>query len=243
MCCRTCTPSRDPTLSSPHHPVHTQTILPLQEARFDRHFVRDLQWSRHQLEELAERRFMAAQMEQQRRKGLLGGPHATAAGNGEQGGEAAAAPKLYSFAELFNAIKVEDFSSYISKVGGAEGVLWRTLPGQGSVAPWRAPIPPTHPPTHRPPLQLSTPRELMLFMTGEAPHPRICCARAGHCVHASACPCRSVALAPQRPCPPALAPCRLPPAELLARIEAHPDNQLSAQDMEIAVSKALEQAV
>lgn len=45
-------------------------------------------------------------------------------------------------------------------------------------------------------LQLSTPRELMLFMT-----------------------------------------------ELLARIEAHPDNQLSAQDMEIAVSKALEQAV
>ena len=33
------------------------------------------------------------------------------------------------------------------------------------------------------------------------------------------------------------------PAELLARIEAHPDSQLSAQDMEIAVSKALEQAV
>lgn len=33
----------------------------LQEARFDRHFVRDLTWSRHQLEELAERRFIAAQ--------------------------------------------------------------------------------------------------------------------------------------------------------------------------------------
>lgn len=32
-----------------------------QEARFDRHFVRDLTWSRHQLEELAERRFVAAQ--------------------------------------------------------------------------------------------------------------------------------------------------------------------------------------
>ena len=30
-------------------------------ARFDRHFVRDLTWSRHQLEELANRRFMAAQ--------------------------------------------------------------------------------------------------------------------------------------------------------------------------------------
>ena len=34
---------------------------PSQEARFDRHFVRDLTWSRHQLEELANRRFMAAQ--------------------------------------------------------------------------------------------------------------------------------------------------------------------------------------
>lgn len=30
----------------------------LQEARFDRHFVRDLTWSWHQLEELAERRFV-----------------------------------------------------------------------------------------------------------------------------------------------------------------------------------------
>jgi hypothetical protein len=34
----------------------------LKEARFDRHFVRDLVWSRHQLEELAERRFRAAQV-------------------------------------------------------------------------------------------------------------------------------------------------------------------------------------
>ena len=33
----------------------------MQEARFDRHFVRDLTWSRHQLEELANRRFVAAQ--------------------------------------------------------------------------------------------------------------------------------------------------------------------------------------
>lgn len=32
-----------------------------QEARFDRHFVRDLTWSRFQLEQLAERRFIAAQ--------------------------------------------------------------------------------------------------------------------------------------------------------------------------------------
>jgi hypothetical protein len=32
----------------------------LKDARFDRHFVRDMVWSRHQLEELAERRFQAA---------------------------------------------------------------------------------------------------------------------------------------------------------------------------------------
>ena len=31
------------------------------QARFDRHFVRDLVWSRHQLEELAERRWQASQ--------------------------------------------------------------------------------------------------------------------------------------------------------------------------------------
>jgi hypothetical protein len=33
----------------------------LKEARFDRHFVRDIVWSRHQLQELAERRFRASQ--------------------------------------------------------------------------------------------------------------------------------------------------------------------------------------
>lgn len=31
--------------------------------------------------------------------------------------------------------------------------------------------------------------------------------------------------------------------EILARMEAHPDKSLEAQDMEIAVTKALEQAV
>ena len=40
--------------------VITGFVLP--QARFDRHFVRDLTWSRHQLEELAERRFRAAQV-------------------------------------------------------------------------------------------------------------------------------------------------------------------------------------
>lgn len=34
----------------------------LKEARFDRHYVRDMTWSRHQLEELAEQRFAAAQV-------------------------------------------------------------------------------------------------------------------------------------------------------------------------------------
>jgi hypothetical protein len=34
----------------------------LKEARFDRHYVRDMTWSRHQLEEVAEQRFSAAQV-------------------------------------------------------------------------------------------------------------------------------------------------------------------------------------
>lgn len=54
------------------------------------------------------------QMEAQRRKGL-GIAHPGGGGNGAEGG-GAPADKLYSFAELFRAIKVEDFSSYISKV-------------------------------------------------------------------------------------------------------------------------------
>lgn len=103
---------------------------------------------------------MAAQGAAKQRlgSGSTGSPGSRIGGKGGEEGEGGQERQLYSFADLFNAIKIEDFSSYISK--------------------------------------LSTPRELMLFMT-----------------------------------------------ELLARIEAHPDNQLSAQDMEIAVSKALEQAV
>jgi hypothetical protein len=41
--------------------LHDVFLRNKQEARFDRHFVRDLTWSRHQLEELANRRFIAAQ--------------------------------------------------------------------------------------------------------------------------------------------------------------------------------------
>ena len=62
--------------------------------------------------------------------------------------------------------------------------------GAGAARFQRPPPPNTHI------TQLTTPRELLLFMT-----------------------------------------------ELLARVEAHPEADLSAQDMEIAVTKALEQAV
>jgi len=65
----------------------------VREARFDRHFVRDLSWSRFQLEDLAERRFMAAQME------------ASAGGK----------PKA-KFQDLFEHVSKEDFSGAISKL-------------------------------------------------------------------------------------------------------------------------------
>jgi len=61
----------------------------VREARFDRHFVRDVNWSRFQLEDLAERRFIAAQ-------------HPSSDG-----------PK---FQELFAHVSKEDFSGAISKL-------------------------------------------------------------------------------------------------------------------------------
>eukprot|EP00510_Aplanochytrium_minuta_P000821 CAMPEP_0184006264 /NCGR_PEP_ID=MMETSP0954-20121128/572_1 /TAXON_ID=627963 /ORGANISM="Aplanochytrium sp, Strain PBS07" /LENGTH=531 /DNA_ID=CAMNT_0026284745 /DNA_START=60 /DNA_END=1655 /DNA_ORIENTATION=- len=64
----------------------------VREARFDRHFVRDLTWSRFQLQDLAERRFLAAQ------------PNA-----GSKGGQ----PK---FGSLFEHVSREDFSGAISKL-------------------------------------------------------------------------------------------------------------------------------
>eukprot|EP01023_Acetabularia_acetabulum_P069215 TRINITY_DN9976_c0_g1_i1.p1 TRINITY_DN9976_c0_g1~~TRINITY_DN9976_c0_g1_i1.p1 ORF type:complete len:537 (+),score=79.02 TRINITY_DN9976_c0_g1_i1:225-1835(+) len=74
----------------------------LKEARFDRHFVRDLDWSRHQLEELAERRFQAAQQ-----KCLVDSENST---------DVVANNTPASFNELFKEISGEDFSSYVSKL-------------------------------------------------------------------------------------------------------------------------------
>jgi len=64
----------------------------VREARFDRHFVRDLSWSRFQLEDLAERRFLAAQRE---------------AGNNSPNAR---------FQDLFKHVSKEDFSGAISKL-------------------------------------------------------------------------------------------------------------------------------
>lgn len=129
----------------------------LKEARFDRHFVRDLTWSRHQLEELAERRFRAAQDALRAEAAAAGRPPRGGGGEEEEAPEGAG-PASTSFADLFKKVRGEDFSSYLSK--------------------------------------LSTPRELLIMMT-----------------------------------------------EMLARIEAHPEGGLTAQDMELAVMRALEQSV
>ena len=65
----------------------------LKEARFDRHFVRDMIWSRHQLEELAERRFAAAQ------------DKSVASGNG-----ADASKSDSTFTELFKEVRHPDLA-------------------------------------------------------------------------------------------------------------------------------------
>jgi hypothetical protein len=75
----------------------------VREARFDRHFVRDLTWSRFQLEDLAQRRFAAAQAESR----LTGGA-------GEGGG--APVKGVVEFQSLFEHVSREDFSAAIAKL-------------------------------------------------------------------------------------------------------------------------------
>ena len=77
----------------PAHNDVSMSLNMLQEARFDRHFVRDLVWSRHQLEELAKRRFIAAQR----------AARGTAAGEALGSGENAEALKG-SFNDLFKKV-------------------------------------------------------------------------------------------------------------------------------------------
>ncbi|CAG9463409.1 unnamed protein product [Pedinophyceae sp. YPF-701] len=74
----------------------------MREARFDRHFVRDLEWSRHQLQELAEQRWLAASQD----VGVAAGPP------GGRGG-ARYGPTLE---ELFEMIRVEDLSGHMGKL-------------------------------------------------------------------------------------------------------------------------------
>lgn len=93
----------------------------LKEARFDRHFVRDLTWSRHQLAELAERRFLAAQLEAQRRTAaVLGGTCGATSPRGAAAEAAVAAlvngGRTFTFADLFAEVKKEDLSSYLSRL-------------------------------------------------------------------------------------------------------------------------------
>ena len=72
----------------------TDTVV--KEARFDRHFVRDMTWSRHQLAELAERRFEAAQEKH--------GTHSGRASDGGGSGESATGD-LTAFSELFKEVR------------------------------------------------------------------------------------------------------------------------------------------
>lgn len=70
----------------------------LKEARFDRHYVRDMTWSRHQLEELAEQRFQAAQEKY---------------GNGNGNGDGKPST---SFSELFREVSGEDFAAFVGQL-------------------------------------------------------------------------------------------------------------------------------
>lgn len=89
----------------------------LKEARFDRHFVRDLVWSRFQLEELAKRRFLAAQyqMHDADFQHHDGATHLRG-GGGTVARSLTSLPSLPTFNDIFKKVKTEDLSSYLSKL-------------------------------------------------------------------------------------------------------------------------------
>ena len=83
----------------------------MQTARFDRNLVRDLTWSRHQLEELAERRFLAAQDSAKR-------PEKNVPSMDELGVQLDNLSPIArtSFQDLFKKVAHADFSSYLAKL-------------------------------------------------------------------------------------------------------------------------------
>jgi energy-coupling factor transporter ATP-binding protein EcfA2 len=80
----------------------TDTVV--KEARFDRHFVRDMAWSRHQLTQLAERRFHAAQQ--------------CVSSDGTVRATASAKPEgeLTAFSDLLKEVSGEDFAAIVGKL-------------------------------------------------------------------------------------------------------------------------------
>lgn len=86
---------------------------PLKQKTKNSHFVRDLTWSRHQLEELAERRFRAAQDALRAEAAAAGRPYGDddddgvggGGGGGNLGGAAGGDGGSTSFADLFKKVR------------------------------------------------------------------------------------------------------------------------------------------
>jgi len=93
------------TLATPQPTKPLQPFNPPPQPPSKRHFVRDLTWSRHQLEELAERRFRAAQdsLRAESAAAAAGGGRPWADGDGEA---SAGASSSTSFADLFKKVRV-----------------------------------------------------------------------------------------------------------------------------------------
>ena len=104
----------------------------MQEARFDRHFCRDLTWSRHQLEELAERRFLAAQQ-------AKGAPQGHVSPADElQHQQSVSEYDHQIFQDMFKKVAHADFSSYLAKLQTPRELVrtWRTPSPLPRLSPW-----------------------------------------------------------------------------------------------------------